>query len=166
MIYANEKSHLDEQKTKDRPAQCCCRFWTLGLSFTGNTEDQWLQESRSAEHSWEASLERRQSEAQITYEWFVPHSCNPGLTSSPLSSVEDGTVSALSEGSQSSAWIPRAPLNRHIIIQPLPSDQLARVLCSTAAIRASLPLCLNRSWHWIAMTLSSSLNSSHTIFKS
>lgn len=49
-------------------------------------------------HIWESSLERCQSEAQITYAPFVPCGFIPGLSSSPASSVEDRMVPAFQRG--------------------------------------------------------------------
>jgi len=43
-------------------------------------------------HIWESSLEKCQSEAQITYGPFVPCGFIPGPISSPTSSAEDGMV--------------------------------------------------------------------------
>lgn len=115
VIYANEKSHLDEEKTKDRTVQCWCRFWTLGVSFTGNTKDQWLQESHRT-GSYLGAFTRDVSQRHKSLRSDLYHAVSSQVLSAlPCALVKSRQSLFFKEDSQNSTLTTKTPLKKHII---------------------------------------------------
>lgn len=115
MIYANEKSHLDEEKTKDRTVQCWYRFWTLGVSFTGNTEDQWLRQShRAGLHLGAFTRDVSQRHKSLRSDLY--HAVlSQVLSALPCALVESRRSLFFKDYSQRGTLTTKTPLKKHII---------------------------------------------------